>query len=84
MFQIEHTSNSLKFLKKSDNILRERIMKKIGILKIEPVPHDAKRLVGETRSFRIRVGDYRILYRIKWEENIIIIANIDKRSKVYD
>ena len=65
MFEIEHTSNSLKFLKKSDKVLRERIIKKIEILKTDPVPHDAKRIVGETRSFSIRVGDYRILYKIK-------------------
>ncbi|MDP3734768.1 MAG: type II toxin-antitoxin system RelE/ParE family toxin [Nanoarchaeota archaeon] len=84
MFQIEHTSHSSKFLKKADTILRERVIKKIELLKDEPVPRDAKSLAGEQASFRVRVGDYRILYKVKWNERVILIANIDKRARVYN
>ena len=51
---------------------------------MDPVPHDAKKCVGDVADFRVRVGDYRILYDIFWEKQVIIIVKIDKRSKVYD
>lgn len=48
------------------------------------MPHDAKSIAGENNVFRIRVGDYRVLYRINYQDNKIIIFKIDKRAKVYD
>ena len=54
-------------------------------LKKNPIPHDAKRVLGyELPTFRIRIGKYRALYRINYEEKRIIIVKIDKRDKVYD
>lgn len=84
MFQIELSNQSKNFLKKCDEILQQRIIAKIELLKTEPVPHDSKRVVGEKRCFRVRIGDYRVLYDISWEKKAILIAKIDKRSKVYD
>ncbi len=74
----------IKFLSKLDKELQHRILQKIEILKENPVPHDAKRLVNvKDLIFRIRVGQYRVLYRIE-KDKIIIIFLIDKRSKVYE
>jgi len=53
------------------------------ILRNNPVPHDAKAIVGQHGVFRIRIGDYRALYRINYKENKIIIVVLDKRSRVY-
>jgi len=39
--------------------------------------------VGENKCFRVRVGDYRVVYDIIWEKKVILILKIDKRSKVY-
>ncbi len=36
-----------------------------------PVPSGAKTIVGEHGVFRIRVGDYRVLYRINYQANTI-------------
>ena len=83
MFSLVFSNQSEKFLKNCDKSLKDRIFKKFKELKIEPVPHNAVSIVGEERTFRIRIGDYRVLYEIKWEENEILIAVIDKRSKVY-
>jgi len=72
------------FVKKSDKNTAKRIMNKIDDLLLNPIPHNAKAIVGEHGVFRIRIGDYRAIYRINYEENKIIIIKIDKRSKVYD
>lgn len=35
-------------------------------------------------TFRIRVGDHRILYRIEHDHARILVITIDKRSRAYD
>lgn len=85
MLEIRIDKQPENFLKKCEKILFERIKEKLNLLKINPVPHNAIRVVGyEEPTFRIRIGDYRALYRINYKENKIIIAKIDHRKKVYD
>jgi mRNA interferase RelE/StbE len=84
-FSILYDKQPEKFLKKSDKNLSKRILDKIDELLIEnPVPHNAKAMVGEHGVFRIRIGDYRIIYRVNFVENKVIVFKIDKRSKVYN
>ena len=83
MFSLSFSNQSEKFRKKCDKGLKKRILEKIKNLRIEPVPHNAVSVVGEERTFRIRIGDYRILYEVKWDNQEILIAIIDKRSRAY-
>ena len=51
---------------------------------MNPVPHDSKRIQGyNDPTFRIRIGDYRALYRVNHEEKRIVVVKIDKRERVY-
>ena len=72
-------------LRFKDKTLIKRIFKKIEELKEEPFPSDAVRVeeYKKDKVFRVRVGDYRILYYVDYEKSLIAIINIDKRSKVY-
>ena len=83
MFDIEFSRQAISFLKKADKTLAERILSKIELLKTEPVGHDAKRIVGMEKVFRVRVGDYRILYTLSWDLRKILVHKIDKRARVY-
>lgn len=84
-FSIEYSRQPQKFLKKSDKHIAKRLMDKIDeILPNNPVPGSAVSIVGEHGVFRIRIGDYRAIYRIDYETNKIIIFKLDKRGKVYD
>ncbi len=83
MFESDFSNQAKRFLKNCDKITAERILAKIKLLRNEPVPHGAVSIVGEKRTFRIRVGDYRVVYEIKWENNFILVAIIGKRSRVY-
>lgn len=85
MFEVEYSNQSNKFLKKADKILLARLIKKIEEIRKQPIIHDTKTIEGyEERLFRVRVGDYRILYDINYKSNKIGIVKIDKRSKVYE
>ena len=84
MFEIKFDNQPEGFLKKCDKILFERIKNKLEELKDNPVPHDSKRVVGyELLTFRIRIGKYRVLYRINYKENLIVVVKIDHREKIY-
>jgi len=84
-FDIRLGSKAQHFLKTCDKDLYDRIREKLVKLGENPFPHDMKRVLGtKEKTFRVRVGDYRILYVVFLDENIILIVNIDKRPKAYE
>ena len=84
MFDIQYSRQAVKFLKSLDKTLVSRILTKIEKLKHDPISHDSKNVEGYSEKlFRVRVGDYRILYEVDYKGNLIGIIKIDKRSRVY-
>ena len=83
MFEVVLSNQASKFIKKADKILAKRLIEKLEALKVEPISHDSKKIVGRD-LFRVRVGDYRILYTVMFDSNKILIDKIDKRSRVYE
>ena len=85
MFTIKFGNPAKRFLRHCENDLYERLMDRIRLLATEPFPQDVKRVVGrKEKVFRVRVGDYRIQYVVFHEQNSILIADVDKRSRAYD
>ncbi len=62
--------------------LRERIESAIDGLAADPRPHGAAKLAGRD-DFRIRVGDYRIVYAVDDAERLVLVARIAHRREVY-
>lgn len=85
MLKIEFSNSSNKFLRNCDDELYNRLVDKVKSLASDPYPKDRKRVGGrKEKVFRVRVGDYRILYIVFNEKNILLISDIDKRERVYD
>ena len=83
-FDISYDKQPEKFLIKIEKSIAKRILDKIDAMLINnPIPTDAKRIIGEHGVFRIRIGDYRALYTINYETKTINIFKIDKRENVY-
>ncbi len=83
-FDVEFDNQPEKFLKKADKQLNARLLKEIERLRDDPFPQGIKRVLGrEEKTFRTRVGDYRILYVVFFEDNCILISKIDKRPRAY-
>ena len=71
----------LKELKPED---RERIVSKLKQLENFPtIRLDIIKIAGETDTFRLRVGEYRALFKVYEKEKIIVIAKIDIRKRIY-
>lgn len=60
-----------------------RIENKLEALSKEPRPDDMKKIQGDDNLYRIRSGNYRILYRIFDETIQILIIDIDHRKDIY-
>ena len=63
--------------------IRQRINRRLLQLESEPRPSGVEKLVGRPNSWRIRVGDYRILYEIDDSNQRVIIHRIAHRRDVY-
>src|SRR3989338_9264883 len=86
MFPAELKKAALKFLKSiKDKELLRRIGHKINELENNPYPQDIERVEGykDVKVFRVRVGDYRILYFVDQTAQKIYVEKIDKRERVY-
>lgn len=59
------------------------IVKKIQDLAQNPRPNQSKKLRGSKDVYRIRTGDYRILYTIEDKTLQIIIYKVDHRKDIY-
>lgn len=71
-------------MKKADKTLAKRLVEKIEKLREDPFIHDTKTVEGSKGLFRIRVGDWRILYEVDYRNNLIGVVKIDKRRRIYD
>ena len=83
-FDIHLSKRTEKFLKTCNDELYNRILQKLKKLESDPFPHDVKRVFGQKeKTFRVRVGDYRLLYVVFLDDNVILVVNIDKRPRAY-
>ena len=83
MYQLNLLENPKKFLKKlKDTKLLLNLCHKIEELKYNPFPINSKKL-KEGLGYRLRVGDYRILYTVDNVVQIIEIYKIGHRKDVY-
>ena len=83
MYQLNLLESPKKFLKKiKDRNLLLKLVKAIEGLKYNPLPVNHKKLSGDL-GYRIRIGDYRILYTVDKSIQIVEIYKIGHRKDVY-
>jgi mRNA interferase RelE/StbE len=70
-------------LKKLHVQVRNIIVPVLKSLTSDPRPQGAKKLKGAEDIWRVRKGNYRILYQIQDDELIVLIVRIDDRKQVY-
>ena len=79
-YQIRFEKTAMKFLEKQPQNQRERILKAIYKL---PDEGNIKPLGGYENLYRLRVGDYRVLYTIHEDIVTIRVLNIGNRGDIY-
>jgi len=82
MYQIHFTEKTKKQLGKLEKPVQERIEKVLERIRIRPHPHVSK-LVG-FNSYRLKIGDYRLLLDIDPLNLVILVTKIGHRKNIYD
>ncbi|MEM9216299.1 MAG: type II toxin-antitoxin system RelE/ParE family toxin [Cyanobacteria bacterium P01_F01_bin.150] len=82
-YRIEFLKTAKKELAKLPQPIQRRIAAKIHALLLDPYPPDSKKLKNGNGRFRIRVGDYRIIYRLENAQLVILVIQIGHRRDIY-
>jgi mRNA interferase RelE/StbE len=83
-YRVVFVRSARKELESLDNAIARRILRRIEEFPLNPRPPGCKKLAGQNRLWRIRMGDYRVVYTIDDREHLIDIRVIRHRSKAYD
>ena len=60
-----------------------RLAAALASLASEPRPPGVKKLSGKESLFRVRVGDYRIIYQVRDRELVVLVLKIGHRREIY-
>jgi mRNA interferase RelE/StbE len=84
VYQIEVTPRAQKDLKALPTRERQGIAEQIDALKTDPRPTGCKKLKGREDFYRVRVGDYRMVYQIEDDVLMILIVRVGDRKEIYE
>ena len=82
-YRIELRPAAARALRKLDPAVRPRIQGAIGLLADDPRPPASRPLRGRP-SYRVRVGDYRIIYTIEDAALVVVVVALGHRTGVYE
>lgn len=82
-YRIEVTPAAARQLRKLDPQGRRRVQAAIELLASQPRPPGAKRLVGGDGEWRVRTGDYRVIYEIRDAVLLVVVLAAGHRSAIY-
>ena len=82
-FRIEWKKSTRKDLRKLPSATVDKIIAAVEDLAENPFPHGVEKLSGSEHAYRIRLGDYRIVYEVVSESKLVEIQRVRHRKDVY-
>lgn len=82
-YAVQYDPRAMTELLKLDKPIARRIARAIDGLGVQPRPQGARSLVGYPGLWRIRIGDYRVVYAIKDAELVVLALRVAHRRDVY-
>ena len=85
MWAVTYTADALRTLSRMDRTMAKRIRGKILALAKDPLApnNNVKRLTG-VGGYRLRVGDWRVIYTLKHQLLTVIVVRVGHRSEIYE
>ncbi|HEY4187645.1 MAG TPA: type II toxin-antitoxin system RelE/ParE family toxin [Polyangia bacterium] len=83
MYRVRTSPDADKQLARLDGSIRVRIAQKIDALAENPRPPGCKKLKGDHNLWRVRAGDYRIVFSIHEDVLLVVVIRIAHRRDVY-
>ena len=82
-YRVEVSRPAARQIEALDKTTQARIISRLEALEGDPRPSAAKKLKGERGTWRVRVGDYRIVYAIEDNRLLILVVKVGHRREVY-
>lgn len=82
-YRVEFAPSAQRQFRDLPRPVQERIVPRIRALAEQPRPRGAEKLAGTTDQYRIRVGDYRVIYAIRDDRLLILLLRFGHRRDIY-
>lgn len=83
MYKVYFKKSAAKELSRLPIAVIKRIQKIVIQLEINPFPDNSRKLIGLEGLYRIRVGDYRVVYLVEKTVKIVTVTKVGHRREVY-
>lgn len=82
-YRVEVAPAAVRQLRKLTPDARRRVQAAVELLADQPRPNAAKKLVGGDGEWRVRTGDYRIIYEIRDDVLLVLVVAVGHRRDIY-
>jgi mRNA interferase RelE/StbE len=83
LYSIQFTPHAQRDFAALERGAQQRLRRRIDRLAEDPFPAGARKLHAEEPFYRIRVGDYRVIYEVGTDQLVVIVVKIGHRREVY-
>ena len=82
-YRVEISKHADKVLGRLPKTIRERILRALIGLETDPRPPGCAKLRGFDNTYRLRAGDYRVVYEIHDQVLVVLVVRLGHRREVY-
>jgi len=82
-YTIQFKPAAMRQFEKLPRDVQKRVARRVEALGGDPFPSGCKRLAGSPDVWRVRVGDYRVVYQVQGEGLLILVLKIGHRREVH-
>jgi mRNA interferase RelE/StbE len=82
-YTVEVAPAAQRQIRKLDSETQRRVLKVLEQLGAEPRPHDSIKLQAAEDFYRVRIGDYRVIYEISDRRLVVLVLKVGNRRDIY-
>ncbi len=83
MYSVEFKPQVARFIKRQSEKIQRQLISHIEALAVNPRPVGCKLLYTQEKLYRIRSGNYRIIYQIQDRKMLVVIVRVGDRKDIY-
>jgi mRNA interferase RelE/StbE len=82
-YTIQIDKDAEKTLRRQGRTTKERLVEAMLVLADDPHPANSRKLEGYHDLYRLRVGDWRIIYQVDKDQLLILVLEVGSRGEIY-
>lgn len=83
MYSIEFKPQAADFIAAQSKKIQRQLIAHIEALAVNPHPADSKLLYAKEKLYRIRSGNYRIIYQVLVKKLLVVVVRVAHRKDIY-